>query len=250
MTTAAARRDHDEVLGALRALATETGVSPQRGERVRADRRSGYHYLGIATAARRRRVAAGFSFTDDTEERVLGSWDGIWNMSDNGDVLFAVLDAYRPKVAKEPSLVFWRTAQGWIERIDNWAHADDLARLYSYVLEAHRDDVLPTLTTWSTTQSEWHRRVAVVSLVHYSGTNAVFMPIEPCLALIANCVDDPRRSVHQAVGWVLRETMAVHRPKVIDFLRANASVMPRPAIRRAIEKLPEEERDQFLSTLT
>ncbi len=242
-------RHHAEVLDALTAVASETGMTG-RGELVRADRRSQYQYLGLRTPDRRRRVAKGFSFTSGSDLDVLETWDGIWNSTDNGDVLFAVLDFYRARGVDDITEDYWQTSAAWIERVDNWAHADDLARLYSYALAGARDDVYPTLEEWSRAESEWRRRVSVVSLIHYSGKNAVFMPVEPCLDLVANCVSDPRDTVHKAVGWVLRELLAVYPDQVIEFLRLHAGTMPAPAIRRATERLPAEQRRQLRSSLS
>ena len=51
----------------------------------------------------------------------------------------------------------------------------------------------------------WLRRISIVSLIHYSGKNAVFLPLERALPLVAACLDDEREQVQKAVGWVLRE---------------------------------------------
>ena len=254
MSFPTAQQHHDEVLGALSALAAETGISPERGELVRADRRSEFEYLGLRTPDRRRRVAAGFSFTDQDAASVLAAWDDIWNLADNGDVMFAALDFYRRRIGSrrwtaDDSAKLWSTAVGWIGRIDNWAHADDLARLYSFALADRPELVYPTLEEWSRSDSEWQRRIAMVSLIHYSGKNAVFMPIDPCLHLLANCVDDRRETVSSALGWVLRELLAVHPDAVLAFLETHAASMPRPAIRRATERLPQPERDRVRASL-
>ena len=209
MSSPTAQQHHDEVLGALAALAAETGISPERGELVRADRRSEFEYVGLRTPDRRRRVAAGFSFTNQDSASVLAAWDEIWNLADNGDVMFAALDFYRRRIGSrswtaDDSAELWSTAVGWIERIDNWAHADDLARLYSFALADQPELVFPTLEGWSRSENEWHRRIAMVSLIHYSGKNAVFLPIEPCLSLLVNCVDDRRETVSSALARLVR----------------------------------------------
>lgn len=199
MSSPTAQQHHDEVLGALSALVRETGISPERGELVRADRRSEFEYFGLRTPDRRRRVAAGFSFTDEDAASVLAAWDGIWNLADNGDVMSAVLDFYRRRIGSrrwtaDDSAKLWLTAVGWIERIDNWAHADDLARLYSSALADQAELVYPTLEERSRSDNEWQRRIAMVSLIHYSGKNAVFLPIEPSLRVLSNCAGDRRET--------------------------------------------------------
>ncbi|MBH0116807.1 DNA alkylation repair protein [Salinibacterium sp. NG253] len=254
MSSPTAQQHHDEVLGALSALAAETGISLERGKLVRADRRSQFEYFGLRTPDRRRRVAAGFSFTGQDSASVLAAWDEIWHLADNGDVMFAALDFYRRRIGSRrwtaaDSAEFWSTAVGWIERIDNWAHADDLARLYSFALADQPELVYPTLEEWSRSDNERQRRIAMVSLIHYSGKNAVFMPIEPCLSLLANSVTDRRETVSSALGWVLRELLAVHPDAVLAFLTTHAASMPRPATRRATERLPQPERDRVRASL-
>ena len=69
----AVQRHHDEVLDALIAVASNTGIPAELGELVRADRTSSYRYLGLRTPDRRRRVAKGFSFTTATDDSVLGT---------------------------------------------------------------------------------------------------------------------------------------------------------------------------------
>lgn len=240
---------HAEVLDALIELTKASGASSGAGERIRVDRASRLQHLGLRTPNRRRRVAAGFSFADRADSEVLQIWDGIWQTATVADVMFAALDHYRPLVAAHVDASFWTTTVRWIDRIENWAHADDLARLYSWRLAAEPDTVLPTLQSWSRDDDQWLRRVAVVSLVHYSGKNAVFLPIDSALELIGNCVDDQRETVHKAVGWVLRENMRAYPNEVIDLLHAHRTTMPAAAIRRATEKMPRDERDELRAAL-
>src|SRR5688572_30303935 len=64
------------------------------------------------------------------------------------------------------------------------------------------------MASWSTAESEWRRRVSFVSLIHYTGKNAIFLPVKKVLS---NCIDDHRIHVQMAVSWVLREMGRVVR---------------------------------------
>ena len=247
VTATSIAKCHGEVLDALSDLAATTNVAHGRGDRVQADRKSQYQYLGLRTPDRRKRVAAGFSFTAEPTE-ALETWNGIWNLTDNGDVLFAALDFYRT-ARPDDTQRFWDTVVGWVARIDNCAHADDLGRIYSFALEATPDLVYPVLEGWSQGESVWHKRVSIVSLIHYSGKNAVFLPATPMLRLVANCVADDRDSIYKAVGWVLREMMTIYPSEVAEFLAVHAADMHPFAIRRATDRLPTAERDRLRSSL-
>ena len=54
--------------------------------------------------------------------------------------------------------------------------------------------------------------------------------------------------MHKAVGWMLREMgKRVSVDVLRDFLRCHAHEMPRTALRYAIERLPDEERKQWMT---
>ena len=123
---------HEEILGVLRKLA-----NPKRGEAIRRDRGSELEYLGIRTPALRRAVKEGFSFYDLPEEKVLEIWNELWMRSPYGEVLFAALEYYGPRVRKRVGPELWPVMKGWSRRIENWAHADFLSGIYSRILEKY-----------------------------------------------------------------------------------------------------------------
>lgn len=224
---------HDEVLAALQQAAREQGATPDLGARIQADRRTRFSHLGLRTPLRRARVKQGFDFLSGSEADVLRTWDRIWWAADVGDVLFAPLDHYRTVAVEHPEAL-WATSSRWIERIDNWAHADDLARVYSRTLEAVPDVVYPTLLRWSGTSDPWLQRISMVSLIRYSGANASFMPTTMVLEVVENCVDDQRDTVAKALGWVLRETMRSDESAVLAFVDRHGPGMAPEAKRRAM----------------
>jgi hypothetical protein len=84
-----------------------------------------------------------------------------------------------------------------------------------------------------------------VSLIHYSGKNAVFLPLKKVLPLVSNCLDDHRYHVQMAVGWVLREMGRVYGSEVTKYLEAHAERMSTSVFSRAIERLSSEERTRL-----
>jgi 3-methyladenine DNA glycosylase AlkD len=228
---------HDEVAQALIAIG-----NPEFGEAVRRDRGSELQHLGIRFPELRLRVKQGFSFYDLPEERVLEVWDVLWRSSPYGDVLFAALEYYAPIVRKRVPPDLWPVIRRWSGRVDNWCHSDLLSGIYSRVLERYPDEVFPQIHAWNAAEGEWLRRISVVSLVHYSGKNAVFLPPDKVLPLVTNCLGDPRHYVQTAVGWVLREMGQVYADELTEYLETHASVMSAPAFSRAIERRSPVER--------
>ena len=223
---------HDEVLNALQALG-----NPPLGRHMAKDRGSSLKYVGIRVPALRRRVQQGFSFYGLDGASVLAIWDDLWMGSDWGDVLFAALEYYRPIVRTRVDGAYWPVMKRWIDRIDNWCHADGLSGTYSRLLEADPETVMPVLECWNTDESLWPRRVSIVSLIHYSGKNAVFLPPDEVLPMVDRCVEDRRQPMQKAVGWVLREMWRAYPEEIEGYLKANADRIAPSAYTRAIERM-------------
>jgi 3-methyladenine DNA glycosylase AlkD len=233
---------HDEVAQALTAIG-----NPELGEAIRKDRGSELEHLGIRFPELRQRVKQGFSFYDLPDGQVLEVWDALWKTSPYGDVLFAALEYYAPVVRKRVSPSLWPVVRHWSDRVDNWCHSDLLSGLYSRVLERYPEEVYPQIQAWNVAEGEWLRRISIVSLVHYSGRNAVFLPSDKVLPLVSNCLGDARHHVQTAVGWVLREMGQVYPDEVTGYLETHASAMSAPAFSRAIERRSADSRARLRS---
>jgi len=231
---------HREVIQALTALG-----NPTLGKAIQQDRGSQLKHLGIRFPDLRRRVRQGFSFYKLPEAQVLEVWDMLWQTSTHGDVLFAALEFYAPIVRKRVDPGLWSVVREWHKRVDNWCHSDALSALYSRILESLPAEVYPQLVSWNHAESKWLRRISLVSLIHYSGKNAIFLPPEKVLPLVSNCLDDHRYYVQTAVGWVLREMGNVYKGEITKYLEAHAERLSTPAFSRAIERYPSRERTQL-----
>ena len=228
---------HREVIRELSAIG-----NPTFGKAVQKDRGSQLKHLGIKFPDLRRRVKQGFSFYTLPEEQVLEVWNALWQTSLYGDVLFAALEFYAPIVRKQVHPTLWPVVRQWSKRVDNWCHSDGLSAIYSRILENYPEEVYPQLVTWNRMKSEWLRRISLVSLIHYSGKNAVFMSLAKVFPLISNCLDDERYYVQTAVGWVLREMGNVYKRETTKYLETHIEKISSTAFSRAIEKKDAKEK--------
>lgn len=231
---------HREVVEALTLLG-----DPERGKAVQRDRGSQLAHLGVTFPKLRQRVKQGFSFYHLPEEQVLEIWDALWKTSPYGDVLFAALAYYTPMVRKKVSAGLWPVVRQWSGRVDNWCHADGLSAIYARILDSNPAETYPQIETWNRDDQEWLRRISLVSLIHYSGKNAVFLPPDRVLPLVANCIDDPRDPVQTAAGWVLREMGRVYNGEITEFLETHCVQIGAQAFSRAIERLGPAERTRL-----
>jgi 3-methyladenine DNA glycosylase AlkD len=89
----------------------------------------------------------------------------------------------------------------------------------------------------------WERRIAMVASQHFlrSGDSADVYRLATLL------LDDREDLLHKAVGWSLREAgKRVDHDELRRFLDRYATVMPRTALRYAIEHFDEPERQHYL----
>lgn len=228
---------HEEALKELEAIG-----SPSFALHTPKDRRSEMLYSGVRVPERRKLSKKGFSFYDRPESEILAIWDDLFMHSPNGDVLFCALDFLRFRVRKQVSPNLWSIIRNWVQRVENWAHSDEMSWVYSYVLEAYFDEVFQDLVTWNKADDLWPKRISIVSLIHYTGKNAVFLPPEIVFPMVERCIDDHRYYMQKATGWVLREMNRGYPDEVEEFLTRHLSVIGSDALSRSVEHMAKESR--------
>ncbi len=228
---------HAEVLAELEAIGR-----PQLAAHVPKDRRSEMEYSGVRVPDRRKLTRKGFSFSDRSESEVIAIWNDLFMHSPNGDVLFCALDYLRFRVPKRVAPDLWSIIREWVHRVDNWAHSDELSWIYSYVLEANFDEVLPDLIEWNNANDLWPKRISIVSLIHYTGKNAVFLAPGVVLPMVERCIDDHRYYMQKATGWVLREMHRAYPDEIEEFLTTHLTHIGSDALSRTVERMPRDRR--------
>lgn len=88
----------------------------------------------------------------------------------------------------------------------------------------------------------WEQRISIVTTLDFI-RNGIF---EPTLHLADKLISHPHDLIHKAIGWTLREIGKRDEKTLLDYLEVNYSKLPRTALRYAIEKLPEQERQYWL----
>lgn len=91
-------------------------------------------------------------------------------------------------------------------------------------------------------KSLWDRRIAIVStwMLIRSGV------YKPTLDISEFFLQDDHDLIQKSVGWMLREVGKKDMETLEEFLKKHHMHMPRTMLRYAIEKFPEEKRQQYL----
>jgi len=88
----------------------------------------------------------------------------------------------------------------------------------------------------------WERRIAVMATFHYIKHGEFAETLHVAGMLLSDTED----LIHKAVGWMLREIGKRDHAAEEIFLRAHYNLMPRTMLRYAIERFPEDLRQQYL----
>jgi 3-methyladenine DNA glycosylase AlkD len=90
----------------------------------------------------------------------------------------------------------------------------------------------------------WERRVAVVATFAF----ILAGDAGPTFEIVRLVLDDEHDLIHKAAGWMLREVgKRVSEVELRAFLEEHATVLPRTALRYAIERFPASERKAWLA---
>jgi 3-methyladenine DNA glycosylase AlkD len=102
---------------------------------------------------------------------------------------------------------------------------------------------LSELKKWSKSNNRWKRRAAAVSLVVPARKGKFLKEVFG----IANILlPDEEDLVQKGYGWMLKEASRKHQKEVYNFVIKNKKVIPRTALRYAIEKMPKKLRKEAM----
>lgn len=126
----------------------------------------------------------------------------------------------------------------WIsDYVNNWASCDTLCNhtVGDFVT------MFPEKITWlkelAKSDNRWMRRASAVSLIIPARKGKFLNEIFEIADTLLTDKDD---LVQKGYGWMLKAASEAHQEQVFDYVLKNKSVMPRTALRYAIEKMPAD----------
>ena len=126
----------------------------------------------------------------------------------------------------------------WIDTyISNWASCDGFCNHTIGDFIEQYPEYTAELKRWAQSGNRWMRRAAAVSLI-VPAKRGKFLPEAIEIAdLLLTDTDD---MVQKGYGWLLKEASRQHQAEVFAYVMRNRIVMPRTALRYAIELMPKE----------
>jgi 3-methyladenine DNA glycosylase AlkD len=130
---------------------------------------------------------------------------------------------------------------GHTRYVNNWDLVDASAR---EIVGGHlADKSREPLFELARSKNMWERRISIVA-THFFIRQGEYADTTGISLLLLNDKED---LIHKAVGWMLREVGKKNQPALELFLRRHGKVMPRTALRYAIERFPKDLRLAYLT---
>jgi len=125
--------------------------------------------------------------------------------------------------------------------VNNWDLVDASAReiVGRHLFDKSREPLLELARS----ANIWERRISIVA-THFFIKQGEFADTIRISKLL---LGDREDLIHKAVGWMLREMGKKDQATLEKFLRRHGKIMPRTALRYAIERFPKELRLAYLS---
>jgi 3-methyladenine DNA glycosylase AlkD len=149
--------------------------------------------------------------------------------------------AIRKEYQPEDFKVFER----WVsEYVSNWATCDTLCNHSVGDLLDMSPALVDNLRRWARSGNRWMRRAAAVSLVVPARRGRFLDDVFAIADILLRDADD---LVQKGYGWMLKAASQAHQAEVFDYVMRHKAVMPRTALRYAIEKMPPELKAQAMA---
>ncbi len=126
----------------------------------------------------------------------------------------------------------------WIDTyITNWAACDGLCNHAVGDLVVRYPEHIEELKRWAGSDNRWMRRAAAVSLI-VPAKHGEFL--DEAIAIADLLLADTDDLVQKGYGWLLKEASREHTDEVFSYVMRNKRVMPRTALRYAVELMPKD----------
>ena len=133
----------------------------------------------------------------------------------------------------------------WINTyVNNWAECDTFCNHTVGTFLEMYPQYIEKLKTWTKSKNRWVKRAAAVSLI-LPARKGLFL--KDIFAIADSLLLDPDDLVQKGYGWALKAASQKYQKEVFNYIISNKKIMPRTALRYAIEKMPENLKKQAMA---
>ncbi|MEZ5000880.1 MAG: DNA alkylation repair protein [Bacteroidales bacterium] len=168
--------------------------------------------------------------------------DHLWRSGIMEESIIACYWSYRVRKYYEPE--DFSVFEYWTENyVDNWASCDTLCNHTVGAFIEMYPEYISRLKRFTGSENRWMRRAAAVSLIVPARKGMFLDEILEISDLLLRDGDD---LVQKGYGWLLKVSSQAHLQEVFGFVMERKKIMPRTALRYAIEKMPPELKTQAM----
>ncbi len=132
----------------------------------------------------------------------------------------------------------FKVFEKWVNNyVSNWASCDTLCNHTIGAFVEMYPEYLSDLKKWAKSKNRWMRRASAVSLIIPAKQGKFLKDIFEIADTLLLDQDD---LVQKGYGWMLKAASHTHQKEIFDYIIKKKSIMPRTALRYAIEKMPKE----------
>jgi len=133
----------------------------------------------------------------------------------------------------------------WINHyVNNWASCDTLCNHTIGEFIERYPEYLARLKDWAQSDNRWVRRASSVTLIIPARKGKFLSEILEIADILLLDKDD---LVQKGYGWMLKAASEAHQREIFDYVIKNKSIMPRTALRYAIEKMPKALKEKAMA---
>jgi len=206
-----------------------------------------YVQYNVKTETLREILNSEFSFSDKPLIEQAKIWSYIFKNTKYMGVGHLAINFFKSyqKSKHVNFMIFWPLVKTWITSIDNWAHGDMIASLYSQMLEQDDSTIYPFLEKWSENKNPWKRRMSIISLFYYARLRKSYPSFKKVNCLLTPQLEVDHYYVQKAVGWTLRELTQAYPRETAKYMDKHLYKISSDAFSASIEKLPKGRKEEL-----
>ncbi len=132
----------------------------------------------------------------------------------------------------------------WLKHyVNNWAKCDTLCNHTIGAFVERFPRYVERLKGWAQSENRWVKRASAVTLILPARRGMFLSDVLQIADILLLDKDD---LVQKGYGWMLKEASRKHQETVFEYIMGKKAIMPRTALRYAIEKMPEDLRKKAM----
>jgi 3-methyladenine DNA glycosylase AlkD len=171
-----------------------------------------------------------------SRQEVLAICEELWQSKFLEEAFIAC--QFSESLTKQFEPADFKTFERWVHTyVNNWADCDTLCNHTIGNFVMRYPAFIEDLKRWATSPNRWTKRASAVTLIIPARKGFFLKDIFEIADILLLDQDD---LVQKGYGWMLKAASERNQQAVFDYVLSKKAVMPRTALRYAIEKMPKE----------